>query len=302
MKRVLRKKTKLNKGVFVRKAIPYMYVAPMLLLLMIFSLWPFIQSVITSFYRDDGMLVREFVGFKNYLEILFEDQMFWKSLKVLFYLFLGMNLCCLFPVIAAKMTCMLRSEKLQSIVRSIFTITTVVPSVVNLMIWKFIYYPGFGVVARIMDFFGKEYTSLLGNEATVIPAIIMIGFPWVSGMTYLMYCATLKGIDCSIYEAAVIDGCSEWQIFKNIEVPIIAPTFLNFYVLGFIGQFHDYERFLILTGGGPNGATTTPALYMYNTAFGDAGSAQYGYASAIAMLLFIITFTLTRVIQKRGDN
>lgn len=281
------------------RVLPYLYVAPMLIFLLVFSLWPFIQSVITSFYMDDGMFLRQFVGVRNYFRILFEDRMFWRTMKTLFYLFLGMNVCCLFPLIAAKLTSMLRSDRLKFFVRSAFTITTVVPSVVNLMVWKFIYYPEIGMIARFMSRFGLESINLLGNEATVIPAIIMIGFPWVNGLTYLMYCATLQGIDASIMEAAKIDGATEWQIFTKIELPVIKPVFISFYILAFIGQFHDYERFLILTNGGPNYATTTPALYMYQKAFGTMDS-DYGYACAMAMILFIITFTISKVLMK-GD-
>lgn len=279
----------------------YFYVAPIFAFLLLFSLWPFIESVKTSFYMDDGMFISKFVGFRNYVDILVNDRMFWNSMKVLFYLYLGMNVCCAFPLIAAKFTCMLKSDRLKFFVRSAFTITTVVPSVVNLMIWKFIYYPEIGMIARMLERFGLESLNLLGNESTVIPAIIMIGFPWVNGLTYLMYCATLQGIDSSIMEAAKIDGATEWQIFTRIELPVIKPVFLSFYILGFIGQFHDYERFLILTNGGPNYASTTPALYMYQKAFGGAMESDYGYACAMAMILFIITFTLSKVLMK-GDS
>ena len=282
------------------RVLPYLYVAPMLVLLLLFSLWPFIESIKTSLYMDDGLFTKKFVGVRNYVDILFHDKMFWKSMKTLFYLFIGMNICSVFPLIAAKLTCMLKSEKLQFFVRSAFTITTVVPSVVNLMVWKFIYYPEIGMMARILERFGIESLNLLGNESTVIPAIIMIGFPWVNGLTYLTYCATLQGIDASVMEAARIDGATEWQIFKNIELPVLKPVFMSFYVLGFINQFHDYERFLILTNGGPNYASTTPALYMYQKAF-SAGETEYGYACAMAMILFIITFTLSKVLMK-GDT
>lgn len=294
------KSRKVHKNEPGSKVLPYLYIAPMLIFLLVFSLWPFIESVKTSFYMDDGMFLHEFVGLKNYIDILFRDKMFWKSMKVLFYMFIGMNICSLFPLIAAKLTCMLRSDRLKFFVRSAFTITTVVPGVVNLMIWKFIYYPEIGMIARIADYFGMESMSFLGNEATVIPAIIMIGFPWVNGLTYLMYCATFQGIDSSIMEAAKIDGASEWQTFTKIELSIIKPVYISFYVLAFINQFHDYERFLILTNGGPNYASTTPALYMYQKAFG-AGDAEYGYACAMAMILFIITFVLSKVLMK-GDK
>lgn len=299
----MKTKTKNKKGQsngIGNKVLPYLYIAPMLIFLLVFSLWPFIESIKTSFYMDDGMFLHEFVGLRNYVNILFKDKMFWKSMKVLFYMFIGMNICSLFPLIAAKLTCMLKSDKLKFFVRSAFTITTVVPGVVNLMIWKFIYYPEIGMIARVFDYFGLESLNLLGSEATVIPAIIMIGFPWVNGLTYLMYCATFQGIDSSIMEAAKIDGASEWQIFTRIELPVIKPVFISFYILAFINQFHDYERFLILTNGGPNYASTTPALYMYQKAFG-AGDTEYGYACAMAMILFIITFTLSKVLMK-GDS
>lgn len=282
-----------------RGFLPYFYTAPTLIFLLVFSLWPIIQSIITSFYMDDGMYLHEFVGFRNYYKILFKDRMFWKSMLILFYLFIGMNICCLFPLIAAKLTSMLHSDKMRFFVRAAFTITTVVPGVVNLMIWKFIYYPEIGMIARVLGRFGLESLNLLGDESTVIPAIIMIGFPWVNGLTYLMYCATFDGIDESMMEAAKIDGASGWQIFTKIELSAIKPMFISFYILAFIGQFHDYERFLILTNGGPNYASRTPALYMYQKAF-DGLDADYGYACAMAMILFIITFILTKVLMK-GD-
>ena len=277
--------------------LPYFYIAPTLILLLVFSLWPIIQSVITSFYMDDGFYLHKFVGFGNYYKILFGDRRFWKSMLVLFYLFIGMNICCLFPLIAAKLTSVLHSSRMRFFVRSAFTITTVVPSVVTLMIWKFIYYPEIGMIARFLGRFGLSSLNLLGDEKTVIPAIIMIGFPWVNGLTYLMYCATFDGIDTSMLEAAKIDGATEWQLFTKIELSVLKPMFISFYILAFIGQFHDYERFLILTNGGPNYASTTPALYMYQKAFAGL-DADYGYACAMALILFVITFTLTKVLMK----
>ena len=294
-------KVRKNKGTQIgNRYLPYFYVAPMVVFLLVFSLWPFIKSIITSFYLDDGMYLHRFVGFKNYYKILFQDKRFWNSMLVLFYLYIGMNICCLFPVIAAKLTAMLHSDRLRFFVRAAFTITTVVPSVVNLMIWKFIYYPEIGMIARILGRFGLSSLNLLGQESTVIPAIILIGFPWVNGLTYLMYSATFDGIDASMMEAAKIDGATEWQIFTKIELSVIKPVFISFYILGFIGQFHDYERFLILTNGGPNYASTTPALYMYQKAFAGI-DADYGYACAMALILFIISFTLTKTLMK-GDK
>ena len=85
-----------------------------------------------------------------------------------------------------------------------------------------------------------------------------------------MYFASLQAMDDSILEAADIDGANEIQKFFLIEIPMMKPLIASFYVIAFIGQFQDYEKFLILTNGGPNNSTLTPALYMYQKAFGTA--------------------------------
>lgn len=298
MEKIKAKKSKIR----FEQILPYLYIAPMIILLIVFSGYSSIQAFVKSFYRNDGALVNDFIGLKNYTDILFRDRVFWKSMKNLLYFFLGMNVCCITPVIAAKFTHSLKSEKSKFFYRSAFTITTVVPSVVSLMIWKFIYYPNVGLVARVCNYFNWGSPNLLGNPKTAVFAIIMIGFPWVQGLAYLMYFAGFQGIDTSLTEAAKIDGANARQIFLKIELPEIMPMFLNMYLLAFIGQFQDYERFMILTNGGPDNATIVPALYMYQKAFATPGNAQYGYACAMAVILFVITFTLSKVFLRKGDK
>lgn len=280
--------------------VPYIYIAPMIIALLLFSGWPFISGVITSFYRSDGLNVHDFIWLDNYKNILFHDKVFWHSLKVLFYFFIGMNVCFCAPIIAAKFTYSLFSEKMKFFVRSAFTITNVVPSVVLLMVWKFIYYPNIGLVARVCEQFGMDGLNLLGNPSTAVFAVIMIGFPWVTGLSYLMYFASLQAVDTSMIEAAKIDGANAWQIFKKVELPAIKPIIISLYLLAFINQFHNYERMLILTNGGPDKATLIPGLYMYQKAFGGSES-EFGYACALAMILFVISFVLSRLFRNKGE-
>lgn len=282
--------------------LPYLYISPMIILLLMFSGWPFIEAVKTSFYRNNGAMLNEFVGIKNYIDVLFNDRMFWISMRNLFYLFLGMNVCFCAPIVAAKLTYSILNKKAQFFIRSAFTIATVVPAVVMMMLWKFIYYPNIGLIARIVQFFGGQSPNLLGNPDTAILAVIMIGFPWVTGLSYLMYFAGLQGIDESLMEAAKIDGANSRQVFFRIELPMLKPMIASLYVLAFIGQFQDFERFLILTDGGPDNATLVPALYMYKLAFGDPTDSQYGYACAVAMILFVITFVLSMVLQRNKEE
>ena len=293
---------KKGKKFSMQTAMPYLYIAPMLILLFMFSGWSSIEAFVKSFYRYDGAYVNEFIGLKNYKDILFNDRIFWISMRNLVYFFLGMNICCCTPVIAAKFTHSLISDRMKFFVRSAFTITTVVPAVVVMMLWKFIYYPNVGMVARICEYFGKPSPNLLGNPKTAVIAFILIGFPWIQGLSYLMYFAGFQAIDTSLIEAAKIDGANARQTFFRVELPEIMPLFINLYILAFIGQFQDYERFLILTNGGPDNATLVPALYMYQKAFGTASESQYGYACAMAVILFVITFSLTKILIGRGER
>ena len=283
-------------------ALPYLYVAPMLILLFTFSGWSTIEAFVKSFYRNDGALINQFIGFKNYVDILLHDRIFWISMKNLLYFFIGMNICVCAPVIAAKFTYTITSDRVKFFIRSAFTVTTVVPSVIIMMLWKLIYYPNVGLIARIYEYFGQPSPNLLGNPSTAVIAFIFIGFPWVQGLPYLMYFAAFQGIDPSLIEAAKIDGANEKTIFFKVELPEIKSVFINLYLLAFIGQFQDYERFLVLTNGGPDNATLVPALYMYQKAFGTPGESQYGYACAMAVILFIITFTLSKLLLGKGKK
>ena len=120
--------------------IPYVFIAPIFILLFVFSAWPLLMAAIKSFYRYDALSINEFVGFKNYIDLFFHDKAFWISLRNLLVMFVGMNICFFSPILVAKMIYSVRSDKFKYAMRTIFTLPLVVPSVVTMMLWKFIYY------------------------------------------------------------------------------------------------------------------------------------------------------------------
>lgn len=277
--------------------IPYLYVIPVFVFLIMFLLVPLITAFVKSFYNYNALNLNEFVGLQNYIRLFTKDEVFYKSLVNLIYLFIGMNFCFATPIIAAKLLNSVKNEKIQYALRTAYMLPIVVPSVVTLMIWKFIYYPQIGVLAKICSYLGKASPNLLGNPSTAILAIVLIGFPWISGMGFIIIYSALRDVDVSLLEAARLDGASEFRIFMSIELPAIMPQIKALYMLAIIGQFQDYERFLILTQGGPKNATMVPGMHMYNMAFSSSGSSQYGYACAIAVVLFAATFVLTKLLM-----
>lgn len=295
----LKQQKKLGKKINIK---PYLFIAPIFILLFMFSAWPLITSAIKSFYRYDALRINEFIGFNNYKNLFFHDKAFWISLRNLLVLFVGMNICFCFPIIVAKMIYSVKSGKFRYALRTIFTLPVVVPSVITMMLWKFIYYPQIGLLSRIADFLGVVAPNMLGNTSTALIAIILIGFPWISGMAFLMIFAALQDIDPAVIEAAKLDGANTIQLFFKVELPSISNQIKALYLIAMIGQFQDYERILILTDGGPNNATLVPGLHMYHLAFPVSGEAEYGYACAIAMILFLVTLVLSKVLMKNKEE
>lgn len=295
----LKEKKRIGKRINI---IPYVFIAPIFILLFVFSAWPLMMAAIKSLYRYDALSINEFVGLKNYINLFFHDKAFWISLRNLLVLFVGMNVCFFAPIMMAKMIYSVRNDRFKYVMRTIFTLPIVVPSVVTMMLWKFIYYPQIGLLSRIANFLGVTAPNMLGNASTALIAIILIGFPWVSGMAFLVIFAALQDIDPAIIEAARLDGANTFQLFFRVELPSIKNQIKALYLIAMIGQFQDYERLLILTDGGPNNATLVPGLHMYHLAFPTAGESEYGYACALAMVLFIITLILSKVLMRNKED
>lgn len=286
------------------QVLPYIYILPIFLFLGFFIFRPFLFAISKSFYRYDGITLNEFIGLQNYFTLFFEDDKFWISMKNLLFFFLfGFLIAFQFPIIAAELIYNLKNNKLQYIFRSLFIIPIVVPLIVTVLVWKFMYYPSIGVFARILEAIGVDTPNFLGSTAWVKPSIIMIGFPWVAGLPFLIIFAALQGIDTGILESSRIDGCSTFRRILKIDIPLIMPQLKALLALGIIAQIQDYEKILILTQGGPNNASLVPGLHMYNLAFpSGGGESMFGYSSSMAVVLFIITLFFTIISMRINKN
>lgn len=286
-------------GKTMSKILPYLFIAPVFITIIVFTVYPVFFGVAKSFYRYGG-IHNEFIGLANYKEVL-TDKEFWYSMFNVLRFWMFMNVCFCFPILAAKLTYNIKNNILQGFVRVLFLLPLVVPNTVIQMLWKFVYYPEIGVLANIFELFGKPYPDFLWNPKTTFWAICMVGFPWITGLNYIIYFTGLNSIDPEMTEAARLDGAKGFKLFTKIELPMIMKEIKIFYVMSTTAQLTSYESILLLTKGGPNNVSMVPGLYMYNLAFNSIEPRQ-GYSCAVSMVLFVIVLFVSRVVLKERNS
>ena len=294
---------KKKSGLMIKQNIyAYLFILPAFIFLFMFLCMPLLTAITKSFYRYDCISINQFIGLANYKKLFFNDPKFWSSLKLLIVYFVGLVVCLFTQIVTAKFVQSIVSQRLQNLFRAIFIVPIVVPGIVTLLMWKFIYYPEIGVISRVMEMFGKSSPNFLGSAATVNIALILIGFPWVAGTNFIILYSAFQNVDKSLTEAAWMDGATGIKTFFLVELPLILPQIKVLFVYGMIGLVQQYEKNLIMTGGGPNNASLLPGLHMYNVALGSV-EPEFGYACAISVVLFVVTMTASVLAMRfKEDN
>lgn len=269
-----------------------LFLLPTMLLLIFFCYYPAFSAVKGSFYKWDGFNDPKWYGIKNYVK-LFKDDVFLISLKNVFKWAAGSIAAQMIaPMIGALLIFNLKNKRIQYWYRVAFVLPMVVPAVVNIQIWTFIYNPNIGVLNTALRALGLDSLALnwLGDSSLVIPSLIFVGFPWVSGFNLLIYYAGLQNISADVLEYAEIDGCTGWNKIRYIQLPLILGQIKLLLILGLINTLQNITLPLLMTNGGPGYDSYTPGLYMYFQAF-RLGS--YSMAETIATVMFVIIMALT---------
>ncbi|MFA5693173.1 MAG: sugar ABC transporter permease [Acholeplasmataceae bacterium] len=288
-------KKKLNKNQY----IALLWLLPALILLLIFSVYPPIMSLIFSFTNANGAGIGKFIFFDNYIE-LFTSPLFYKTIKnVIIFIVAGMIVGNVSAIFLAELLYNMKSKKSSSIYRYLFIIPVLVPGVVVVLIWQYIVFAGgdAGIANMILSLFKVENQNWYFDVKLSMFSIIMTGFPWVAGTTFLIYLAGLQAIPESIIEASKLDGANIFQRIIKIDLPLLKGQMKYFIVMGIIGGMQNINMQLLVTGSGPgtSNAVNVPSYMIYENAFSYD---RYGYASTIGIILFIITLTIT-IISRR---
>jgi raffinose/stachyose/melibiose transport system permease protein len=276
----------------VRARFYYLLLVPTFLLLLIFNYYPAFLAIYESVFKVDYGLSGTFIGLDNFIS-LFKDPEFVATIpRVVQLTIFGVITAVTVPVIVAEWIFWLQSKRAQYFYRILMIWPAIVPGVVTILIWQFIYDPYAGVLNSILRAVGLSglAQNWLGDPRIALYSVMGSAFPFIGGVTVLIYLAGLQSISNEIFDAAAIDGAHGVRRFFTIDLPLIMGQIKLNLVLAIIGGVQNFAGILILTNGGPAGATEVPGLYMYNVAF------QYGkigYASAIGVLIFLCILVLT---------
>jgi multiple sugar transport system permease protein len=269
----------------------YLFIAPWLIGFLVFLLYPLLSSLYYSFTHYEIAGKPFWTGLDNYQD-MFTDPRYRNSVAVTIKFALisipGVT-------IVALGLALILSQKLRGInfFRSVYFMPSVMPMVAISLTWFYVLRPETGPLAGLLALIGIQGPRWLGEPEWALPALMMINI-WISfGGQMVIYLAGIKGIPQELYEVAEIDGAGGWAKFWNVTIPMLSPTiFLNL-VLGIIGAMQIFDIPYVMTRGGPNDATRTYMVHLYNRGWVEI---QMGSASAMGWILFLIIMVITLLI------
>jgi ABC-type sugar transport system permease subunit len=269
----------------------YLFLMPTFVFLIIFAYFPPLSAGYHAFFNWDGNTPPTFVGFDNFTRMA-QDQTLIGSLPHLLFLVVALLITSLtVPLLVASLIFNLRSARLGYLYRVLFLVPVVIPLIVTMLLWQFLLDPTFGLVDTLLrPVIGNQAIDWLGDQRFALFTLAFIGFPWVSGVNVLIFLAGLQNIPTSVMDAALLDGAVGWRRLRHIDLPLVMGQVKVLSILAVISGVQGYGLQFVLTRGGPGTATMVPGYYMYFVSF--SGS-EFGYGSAIGLMLFLIILAFT---------
>ncbi|ODG96831.1 sugar ABC transporter permease [Nostoc sp. KVJ20] len=274
----------------------YMFMMPTILVLGTFVVLPILYAVFLSLQKVQllGGIEYEFIGFRNFTRLA-EDERVWIALR---------NTAEYVGIVVPTQTilALILAVTLNSAIRGknwwriLYFLPTVTSSAVLTLIFMWIYNTD-GLLNDFLAFVGLPTYNWLGDPAVALKGIMIMNIWSTAPFFMVIYLAALQDIPQTLYEAAELDGANGWQQFIHITLPLLKPVTFFVATVGVIGTFQLFDQSYIFSGGtgGPNNATLTVVLLIYQAVFRNL---QMGYAAAIAFLLAAVIIAIT-LIQRR---
>ena len=265
-----------------------LFVAPPVILFLLFTLLPMIMAIGLSFTKYDVINPPRLVGLANFRKMI-KDEFFWIALKntcvyTLMYVPAGLLLS-----LGAAMF-LNADQKMVGLFRTLFYLPVLSSTVATATLWFWILNPQLGLLNGILELFGISGKAWLYDSKLAMFSIVLMSLWAGFGGNMMIFLAGLKGIPPIYYEAAKIEGASKWQMFTKITMPSITKTTFLVSTMLIIGTFQVFDQAFVLTKGGPGNATITIVYYIYNNGFKNL---DMGYASSISLVLFAIILVMT---------
>lgn len=280
------------------------FLLPSLIGMLIFSMLPLIISALISLTDWNGLakltgpgFFREhFIGLENYKKILTSAE-FWRTLgNTAEYIILYIPLMLAASLLVA--TLLSQARRGIGFFRVVYYIPVLTSWVAASLIWKSVLSPQYGALNGILSIFGIQGPGWLTDEKWAMPAIVLVSVWKDMGFFGLILLSGVIGINRTYYEAAELDGANGWVKFTRVTLPLLTPSIFYVLIVGMINAFQLFPQIMIMTGGGPNGATQVMVERIYNYGFRYY---RMGYASAFSWILFAIIMVFT-AIQMKGQE
>lgn len=285
-----------------QRAAGWMYLAPATILIFIMSFWPIIRAVITSFKTGSSANMQWANPLTYNYTRMFQDAVFKRSIGNTFlYLIIEVPIMLVLAILLAQL---LNNKHLKF--KGLFRTCVFLPCATSLVSYALIFKSLFatqGLINTILVKLGileNNFNFLGTGWSAKIIIIVALIWRW-TGYNMVFFLAGLQNIEYSVYEAAKIDGASGWRTFWSITVPLLRPTIVMTAIMSINGTLQLFDESVNLTKGGPANATITMSHYIYNGSFGE-GVANFGYASAMSVIVFIMVAILAFINLKVGDK
>ncbi|HET8913680.1 MAG TPA: sugar ABC transporter permease [Ktedonobacteraceae bacterium] len=261
----------------------YLFLLPALLIFALFVWYPIVLGFVISFQSIDMINPPAWVGWANYQHVL-SDPLFgivWRNTLAFtaYALLFGYAV----PIILALLINEMRHGK--GFFRLAFYLPVMLSPIVTVFLWRWIYNPDSGLLNALLSLVHLPPGLWLETPGTALPALMVVATWSAAGSTMLIYLAALQGVSASLYEAAELDGAKIWQRLWHVTLPAIRPIMLLMLVLQIIGTMQVFTEPFTITSGGPQNATMSVLLLIYNYAFQNA---DFGSASALGVMLFLV--------------
>lgn len=279
----------------------YLFLSPWLIGLSLLWLIPIGASIALSFTDWNIIGDADWVGLKNYREMLFEDRTFWVSIRVtLKYMVMSVPLYLVCGVLLG----LILNLKFRGInlFRTILFLPAVLSGVAVAVLWVALLNPDVGVVNQILEAIGiSDPPRWLNSPTWAVPAMVLVGL-WGIGGGAIIYLAGLQNIPPQLYEVARLDGAGAWQRFRYVTLPMLTPTLLFVLLTGLIDAFQVFDLAYVLSAGGTGGVGESLQFYLINLWNEAFQNGRFGYGSALAWFLVVVAGLVILAIFKTSGR
>lgn len=280
-------------------ALGVLFTLPWLIRLVVLHIYPMLAAFFYSFTRYTIASPPTWIGLDNYHRLFFRDKLPMQALYNSAYYSVG---AVPLGLILALFLAVLLNQKIRglSFFRSVFFIPSVVPAVASAVLWLWLLNPRVGLINYMLTLVGLPRIPWLSSATWIKPAFILMSL-WGIGWTTVIFVAGLQDVPAHLYEAAEIDGAGVWGKFWHVTMPMLSPTVFFNLVMGIIGSLQIFgPAFIILRGpvGGPQNSALFYVLYLFQRGFRDF---EMGYASALAVVIFLVILALTMLVFKSSS-